>query len=302
MKGFAGDSDRRGLAEALKKHRVVAGNADLADQLASAGDRIEVKAGTAIMDQGGNDTDVYLIVEGSFDVVVNGATIARRFAGDHVGEMAAIQPDQRRSASVKAHEDSVVVKLSQAKLAELCDRHPQILRCFAAELARRLEQRNALATAVREKLGVLIISSAEGGPIARAIGKAIEQDSCKVVVWTDGAFHSSHYAIESLERALDQSDVAIAIAAGDGLAESRDGRKCSPRDSIIFELGFFMGRVGRHRTFLVEPRNEEVKLPPEGAGINVITYKHVQGEDLARALAPACQRLRDIIRDLGPNR
>jgi CRP/FNR family cyclic AMP-dependent transcriptional regulator len=302
MKDVAGDTDRKELAEALKKHRVVTGNADLADQLASAGERIEVEAGTAIIEQGGHDTDVYLIVEGSFDVVVNGTAIARRFAGDHVGEMAAIQPDQRRSATVKAHENSVIVRLSQAKLAELCDRHPQILRCFATELARRLEQRNSVVAAVREKVGVFIISTAEGAAVARVIEKAFEPDSCKVVVWTNGAFQSSRYAIENLERVLDQSDVAIAIATGDTLAESRDGRECSPRDSLIFELGFLMGRLGRQRAFLVEARGDEVKLAPERAGINTITYKHAEDEDLMPALAPACRRLRDIIRDLGPNR
>jgi CRP/FNR family cyclic AMP-dependent transcriptional regulator len=169
MKDFTGDTDRRELAESLKKHRVVAGNADLADQVASAGERMEIKAGTAIIEQGGDDSDVYFIVKGAFDIVVNGKAIARRFASDHVGEMAAIQPDQRRSATVKAHEDSVVVKLSQPQLAELCDRHPQILRHFATELARRLEQRNSLVSAVREKIGVLIISSAEGVAIARTI-------------------------------------------------------------------------------------------------------------------------------------
>ncbi len=97
MKGLAGDTNRKGLAEALKKHRVVAGNADLAEQLASTGERMEVKAGTAIIEQGGDDSDVYFIVEGSFDVIVNGKAIARRFSGDHVGEMAAI-PRSRISA------------------------------------------------------------------------------------------------------------------------------------------------------------------------------------------------------------
>jgi CRP/FNR family cyclic AMP-dependent transcriptional regulator len=302
MKGLAGDAEQRGLADALKKHRVVAGNTDLAEQLASAGERMEVKAGTAIIEQGGDDSDVYFIVEGVFDVMVNGKAIARRFAGDHVGEMAAIQSDQRRSATVKAHEDSVVVKLTQPQLAELCDRHPQILRSFATELARRLQQRNSLVTAVREKIGVLIVSSAEGVAIARAIENAFEHDPFQVVVWTEGAFRSSHYSIDSLEHALDQSDVAIAISESDDTPENQKEQACPSRDNVIFELGFFMGRLGRHRTFLVEPRGEEVELPSCLAGINTITYKRRDSGDLTHALAHTCNRLREIIRDLGPNR
>ena len=70
---------------------------------------------------------------------------------------------------------------------------------------------------------------------------------------------------------------------------------------MIFELGFFMGRLGRHRSLLVEPRGEEIKLPSDLAGINTITYKYDK-KNLATSLATACNKLRDIIRELGPNR
>jgi CRP/FNR family cyclic AMP-dependent transcriptional regulator len=69
---------------------------------------------------------------------------------------------------------------------------------------------------------------------------------------------------------------------------------------VIFELGFFMGRLGRHRSLLLEPRGEEVKLPSDLSGITTISYKHDPG-NWAAALGPACNRIRTIIKDLGPN-
>ena len=74
----------------------------------------------------------------------------------------------------------------------------------------------------------------------------------------------------------------------------------SPRDNVIFELGLFIGRIGRRRSFLVEPRGEEAKLPSDLSGITSITYKYDR-KDLAAALGPACKRVRDIIKELGPN-
>jgi CRP/FNR family transcriptional regulator, cyclic AMP receptor protein len=298
---FAGDSGRRLLVEALKDHKIVAGHADLAEQIASIGELIEVKKSATIITQGGDDNDVFLIVAGSFDIVVNGRGVASRFPNDHVGEMAAIQHSQRRSATVVAREDSVVIKFSEPQLANLGDQYPQIWRHFAKELARRLEQRNALVTAVSDKTRVFIISSVEALEIARTIQNAFEYDPFSVAVWTDGVFRASHYAIESLERALDQSDVAIAAAEPDDVTESRGERYRTPRDNVIFELGFFMGRLGRHRSLLVEPRGEEIKLPSDLAGINTITYKY-DAKNLAVALAPACNKLRETIRELGPNR
>jgi predicted nucleotide-binding protein len=232
---------------------------------------------------------------------VNNRLVAKRFCNDHVGEMVAIQPTQRRSATVVARENAVVVKLPEPQFADLINKYPQIVRYIAKELARRLEQRNALVTAVSEKIRVFIISSAEALEIARTIQNAFDHDPFNVAVWTDGVFRASHYSIESLERALDQSDVAIAVAQPDDITESRGQRLATPRDNVIFELGFFMGRLGRHRALLVEPRGEEIKLPTDLAGINTITYRY-DAADLTRSLATACNRLRDIIRDLGPNR
>ena len=298
---FAGSTGRRLLLETLKDQKLIAGNAELADQVASIGELVDVEAGTAIMEQGSDDNDVYLIVAGSFDIFVNNRPVARRLPNDHVGEMAAIQPTQRRSATVVARESAVVVRLSEPQFAELTSKYPQILRLLAKELARRLEQRNALVTAVSERIRVFIISSAEALEIARTIQDSFDHDPFSVTVWTDGVFRASHYPIESLEHALDQSDVAIAVAQPDDITERRGERLATPRDNVIFELGFFMGRLGRHRALLVEPRGEEIELPTDLAGINTITYRY-DASNMARSLATACNRLRGIIQDLGPNR
>jgi CRP/FNR family transcriptional regulator, cyclic AMP receptor protein len=298
---FAGETGRRILLEALKDQKLLAGNAELADQVASIGELIDVPTGTAIIEQGADDNDVYFVLAGSFNIVVNNRVVAGRFPGDHVGEMVAIQPTQRRSATVVAREDAVVVKLPEPQFAELAAKYPQMLLYIAKELARRLEQRNALVTSVSERIRVFIISSAEAIEIARTIQNGFDHDPFAVTVWTDGVFRASHYAIESLERALDQSDVAIAVAQPDDITESRGQLRATPRDNVIFELGFFMGRLGRHRALLVEPRGEEISLPSDLAGINTITYRY-DAADLTRCLATACNRLREIIRDLGPNR
>jgi predicted nucleotide-binding protein len=242
---------------------------------------------------------LYLIVAGAFDILVNGRRIARRGVNDHVGEMAAIQPSQRRSATVVAAEESVVSKLTEPQLSELASRYPDIWRTIAKELARKLEQRNAHVANTHDKIRIFIISSAEALEIARAVQNAFEYDFT-VVVWTDGVFRASWYPIESLERQLDQSDFAIAIAQPDDVTQSRGETALSPRDNVIFELGLFIGRIGRQRSFLVEPRGEEVKLPSDLSGITTLAYKY-DPQNLAAALGPACNRIRAIIKDLGPN-
>lgn len=297
---FAGATGRKTLIETLQDHKIVSGNSTLAERIANVAILLEVKAGTKIIEQDNDDNDVYLIVAGSFDIIVNGRKVATRFSNDHVGEMAAIQPTQRRSATVVAAENSVVCKLTEPTLTALGQEYPNIWRFFAKELARRLEQRNKLVTSTREKIRVFIISSVESLDIARTIQNAFDHDPFNVTVWTDGVFRASWYPVESLEHELDQSDFAVAIVQPNDITESRGETKISPRDNVIFELGLFIGRLGRLRSLLVEPRGEKMKLPSDLSGITSITYKH-DPNDLPAALGPACNQIRNIINDLGPN-
>lgn len=299
---FEGESGGRVLIEALKTQKLVAGSVDIACSIAEIGELVDIIAGTAIIEQSTWTTDVYFILAGEFEIVVNGRRIAARVPNDHVGEMAAITTFLPRAARVVALADSVVCKLSEAQFSEIADRYPQIWRGVAKELAHRLMQRNNLVTKARTRSHVFIISSAEALGIARELEAAFMHDPFTVTVWTDGVFRASHYPVESLESELDRSDFAIAVVQPDDRTESRGQSAPSPRDNVVFELGFFMGRLGRHRTFLVEPiGHDETRLPSDLMGINTVKYKHVVSGDVAANVGPACTEIRKIVGELGPN-
>lgn len=114
-------------------------------------------------------------------------------------------------------------------------------------------------------------------------------------------FKASWYPLDSLEDQLDSSDFAIAIASPDDVVESRGKSTDTARDNVIFELGLFIGRLGRKRSFLLEPRGEEVKLPSDLTGITTIPYRPSTSEKVEAVLGPACNKMRDIINELGPN-
>jgi len=298
---FEGPHGRKLLLDALKEQSIVAGNEALAEEIANLGEIVPVTKGTSIIEQGGDDNDVYLILHGSFAIVAHGKQINTRKAGAHIGEMAAIQPSQRRSSTTTALEDSVVLKLTEPQLAAISDKYPSIHRQFARELARRLDQRNAIVTANRSKIHVFIMASAEALPIAREIQATFQHDPYHVTVWTDGVFRSSNYPIDSLEAEVDASDFAIAIAQPDDVTKTSGQRKHAHRDTVIFELGFFMGRLGRKRALLLEPNGDAVILTSDLSGLTTILYKpETDAKRLSAALAPACTRIRTIIQDLGP--
>ena len=61
--------------EALTTQQIVGGDAALAAEIDKRGELVEFKAGTAFIEQ---DGDVYLILAGVCDVVINGRVIAKR--------------------------------------------------------------------------------------------------------------------------------------------------------------------------------------------------------------------------------
>jgi CRP/FNR family cyclic AMP-dependent transcriptional regulator len=115
---------------------------------------------------------------------------------------------------------------------------------------------------------------------------------------TNQPLKASQYPLDTLEDELDVSDFAIAIAQPDDMLKIRGQEKPVPRDNAIFEVGFFMGRLGRQRAILMEPRGDKATLPSDLAGITTIPNKYAKGRDLAAAMGPACNRLHNHVEEL----
>jgi len=298
---FSGDRGKGLLLDEIRKQKIVAGITGAAEALVEVGSLSAIPEGGTLIEQGASDNDVYFIVSGTFGVIINGKRVATRYAGDHVGEMAAISPIQKRSATLIADVDALVLKVTEEKFSGIATQYPEIWRRIAQELSRRLEQRNALIRPPNDKIRVFVISSVEALPVARAVENAFAHDPFLTFVWSNGVFRVTNYTLESLERELEQSDFAVAVAHPDDTTNIRDEDWPTPRDNVIFELGFFMGRLGRQRAILMEPQGAKVKLPSDLAGITSIRYRHEPGQNAAALIGPACNELRDHIMTLGRN-
>jgi CRP/FNR family transcriptional regulator, cyclic AMP receptor protein len=139
---FEGDAGRGPRVEAIAKQRIAYRNLALAEEIADLVELRAVPAGTVLIEQANTDNDLFLIFEGEFQILVDGAVVAKRGAGDHVGEIAAIQPALKRTATVVAKTDAVVGRLSEAAFNDVGDRYPIVYKAIAQQLAGRLLQQN----------------------------------------------------------------------------------------------------------------------------------------------------------------
>jgi len=297
---FEGPNGRRLLLETLRNQKVVRGNQALAGEIADKATLHTISATEMLIMQEAVDNDIYLILHGTFAISVNGQKIGERTVNDTIGEMAALDPTLPRSATVIAETDAVVACLTEANFSDMASRHLECYKHVAQVLAHRLRERNKLVKLVHEKIRVFLISSVESLPIARAVHSALSYDPFDVIPWNEGVFRATQYTLKTLEDEVDKADFAVAIAHADDIVHYKENDWPAPRDNVIFELGLFMGRLGSSRAILLEPRNNNVRLPSDMAGVTTITYKYEKASpDLAAHMAPACNQLRDYINALG---
>ena len=147
---------------------------------------------------------------------------------------------------------------------------------------------------------IFVGSSSEGLPMAYAIQENLEGDA-EVLVWTQDVFQASEYILESLIRQLDLADVGIFVFSADDTLRIR-GTECeATRDNVVFELGLFVGRLGRDKSYIISPRSERLHLPSDLLGVSVLKYDLGRNDgNLNAALGPATTRIRARLRDIVP--
>jgi Predicted nucleotide-binding protein containing TIR-like domain len=147
---------------------------------------------------------------------------------------------------------------------------------------------------------IFIGSSGEAIDICYAVQQELERDF-DVTVWNQDVFRLSYDALDSLLAAMDSSDAGVFVLRPDDLTESRGESRLAVRDNVIFELGMFIGRLGRNRSFMLTPDRSAFRLPSDLIGI---TTAHYDADRFARqpraAVGPACSQIRQTLRSIQP--
>ena len=233
--------------------------------------------GQTLISQGAQDDEVFFLVSGAVQIYVNNRKIAVREACTHLGEMSAMDPTARRSASVVAANETVALAISAASFISIAEKYPIIYRRIAVEVATRLRQRNSFHKLPNAHPVLFIGSSSEGLVTANRIAAALESKCLSARVWSNDIFAVSDTTIESLEQAALEVDFAILVLTPDDITTSRGARRAAPRDNVVYELGLFGGALGRKRTFMVVEATTKQKIPTDLLGVTALRYRGTRG-------------------------
>lgn len=133
--------------------------------------------------------------------------------------------------------------------------------------------------------------------IAKDIQRELS-DVSQVKIWNEGTFQLGQGNLGSLMKALDNFDFAILILTPDDKLVSDKNIMMSPRDNVIFELGLFMGRLGRNRAFVVMKEDQSIKVPSDLNGI-IFGMLSDCDEPSDESISSVCNKIRTQIQELG---
>lgn len=296
---FSGKRCRARLIDAICNQRVV-GDRRLASRLADAGKVLEYPAGVTITQQGSATNEIYFVLSGSVAVTVNGREVARRGAGAHFGEMALVDNTARRSATITTCEPCVFLRVAEARTSVIAAKFPDFWRRVAVELAARLRERTKFIREPNSAPIIFVGSSSEALAEATSLTRALQVRKIMCKLWTQGVFQLSNTAVEDLTKTLADCDFAVLLLTPDDMTISRGTRLQSPRDNLVFELGLFMGGLGRERTYVVSPRGGDIKFPTDILGITRAPYALGAKRSLDKRMRPVAKLIAQQISKKGP--
>lgn len=146
---------------------------------------------------------------------------------------------------------------------------------------------------------LFIASSVESLSIAEAVNVNLDHDF-EITIWKNGTFKLSSSTIDDLVEKSSSVDFALFIFAPDDISSIRSRQNHVVRDNVIFEMGLFVGAIGKSRSFILKPRDVEMHLPTDLLGVTPADYDATRSDgDLVSATNRACSLIKSEVERLG---
>lgn len=297
------------IREQLERTSVFSGLPELCERMSEPARILRHADGATLIEQGGEENSLFVILAGAYQIQVNGHVVGRREAGEVLGEMSMVDPAATRSATVVASGPAIAIEVKEDEFKAMAQRAPQLWKALAVIIAKRLRNREQQLLPPRAEPTVFIASSAERASYANEFAQELRKRSRGVAIapmpWTKDVHPPMEQYLVSVLRALSTSDIAVVILSADDLVTKRGRRREAPRDNLVLELGLALGTLGgepegRRRTFALVP--EGLELPSDLEGLTTNRYNDTNPSERRVGFRAAAGLVLQRIKHLGARR
>lgn len=153
---------------------------------------------------------------------------------------------------------------------------------------------------MNQKPRLFIGSSVESLEIADAVNLNLDHQA-EVTIWRNGTFDLSSNTIDSIVKKSQSVDFALFIFSPDDISIIRNQQKAVVRDNVLFELGVFIGAIGKERCFILKPRDVDLHFPTDLLGVTPADFEPNRTDgDLVSAVNNACVLIKNKMKSLQP--
>ena len=146
---------------------------------------------------------------------------------------------------------------------------------------------------------LFIGSSAEGINVAFALQENLKYYA-EITVWNQGVFNLSESTLESLIGQLDTCDFGTFVFTPDDQIKMKNKKDLTVRDNVLFELGLFIGRLGKTRCYILMPDNTEFHFPTDLIGMTPGKYETARTDNnLQAATGSVSHKIQEAIIKFG---
>lgn len=139
-------------------------------------------------------------------------------------------------------------------------------------------------------------SSSEQLDIGKALEANLAADGFEPTLWSREAHGASEYNLEALLGGAAASDFAIFVFTPDDQVSIGGEKFGVVRDNVLFELGLFIGVLGRDRCFIVRDAELSMRLPSDLDGLTTLKYRQRSDGNHRRSLGPVTTNIADLAR------
>lgn len=128
----------------------------IVDELIARGKVRELAEGDALIDEGGEDGEMYVVLDGSLEILVHGKSVDVAGKGELIGEIAVLSPARQRTATIRALIPSRVLSLNHHALRALAlgdsEAGHQVMFNLARFIAERFGEKARLVAQLDDEL------------------------------------------------------------------------------------------------------------------------------------------------------
>lgn len=141
-----------------------------------------------------------------------------------------------------------------------------------------------------------ISSSSEQRSVGTALESTLSDEEFEPTLWCREAHGASQYNLEALLAHAAATDFAVFVFAPDDQVSMRGESFGVVRDNVLFELGLFVGALGRDRCFIVREAEVPMHMPSDLEGVTDLHYSRRSDGNLRRSLGPPTTAIAERVR------